>query len=320
MAVEHVVFRALIRRGRSSVQLNFILITILRYATRARRAFTSIRDVTARYYNPAKSADMGTTGLGTRRNTKKFRQKYLDKKAEAAASAQATSSPKGSSSKITGLPDRTGSSKIPSGEASPVKLIEEVNSLAARRRKWQNSELSFAAKPVTKSTELNREVYVDSNFFKLQIDSKIQLFKYSIIVEDHVTPINVEGVRRVKKETKSFLTREYLTNNRFVNVPAHKKWALDYDLVIISVGPLYTRSGRDLARAMMLSSNLGGQPPRNGRVAPPPLSVRVEDLGPLDMGHLVKHVTKKEFAADLNDELKALDIICWKRSTRKATQ
>ncbi|KAF8848371.1 Piwi-domain-containing protein [Acephala macrosclerotiorum] len=267
------------------------------------------------------------------RFTPKFRAKILEQKAKVMPSTKPTSTP----TKSPSIPFRSSPSKATSpssslkNPASPKSDLESVTDSKGKRgsrvsekqqQLWDAEERRMPRpedRPKSSPAASNKRI--QTKFFEMRFDSKIQLYRYSITlgeVDDH-KPIKKkdadgeelpERKRKIKRETKRYMIEELLNQNK----PSHDNWATDYDAVIISVRELYPGSAKvvnqDTPAPHTRSPKKKGDPR-------PIVNSSVRFLGIVDIDHLNKHVAGKDYEHNLDADLKSLNIISWRNITNK---
>lgn len=260
--------------------------------------------------------------------TKKKKNKMMPETQATPSTPSIPSTPPGSLG-TRGLPIQTKSS--PPKVGSPKKdsntegaATEKKGSRVseAQQKRWVEAEkLMPRPDPEEKaaSSSTDKPLKIEANFFKIEIDSKIQLHRYSIILgeADARGPVIKrfakdgtelpELVRKVKPETKKYLIQELLKAH-----PPHTDWATDYSSMIISAGPLYKGS-----------ANLVGQEtktphprtPKRPNDRPPVVDSSVRFLDIVDINRLNKHLAGKDHDYNPHADFEALNICSWKNIT-----
>lgn len=99
--------------------------------------------------------------------------------------------------------------------------------------RWKNAERKFP--PFETAGIAADGLQIKSNFFKITLDEKVQLFRYRVEFDA------VNGRRPTNKRTRRYLMRSLLGEESTPSSPSpsHKSWISDWHTYIISVGKLY---------------------------------------------------------------------------------
>jgi len=236
-------------------------------------------------------------------------------------------SPKASSSKTASTGETPSSPKSsPRGSKSlPTRAAKAAEDLAAefaeeeRRAKLTPQERAAEdkkQKAEEKKREYEREEAkipkhpqpyssaappIKSNFFEIRLGSAI-LYRYSI------TLLPISGRVPKQKDLKRSLIQEIMTNTS--SKPNHDKWASDFDSLLVSSVPLFPDSDFDEKEKSITRSF--DRTKHSGETET--VSCVIKQLDNVNTQGLKNHVTKNgPFLPNVEAELKALNIISWKR-------
>ncbi|KAH7314219.1 Piwi domain-containing protein [Rhexocercosporidium sp. MPI-PUGE-AT-0058] len=241
-----------------------------------------------------------------------FREKYAPRLPVTPVKGRVTSL--GSAKSPSTTPKSAGSpSKRDDGEdsksnpATPTKgskIPEEI------QKAWDDAEkLMPRPRNITKNTDKGPNVL--ANFFKITLAEGTKLYKYSITLGDifeRKPPKDGEPEfeRKLSRETKRYLITELLAKHK----PPHKKWACDYDSTIISSEPLYSNSAKTIGQ---VTETPHTRSPKKQGDPRPVVKSQITYVGLVDVKGLLKHVDGKDDEYVSVDQLRALNIISWKR-------
>ena len=271
--------------------------------------------------------------------TPEYRKKYLRERAEKQLSAKPSNSAPTSSYHRAGASQSPPKSPQNSQTALPINAkgssapatLEEEDPIAARRKKWDEAEKLLPKRklikpPKPQNTGGETLEGIKANFFKLDIDPKVKVFKYSITLGDtrQKDEVNLDenakmksneddkgnqkgngkDKRKLKRETKRFLIESLLDSNP----PLHNNWATDYDSTIVSSGSLY----QDTAESSGNVTETPHQCTGRGGVDKVWVKSYVTCLGEVDLKGLKHHVEGQLELDNHTEVLKCLHIISWK--------
>lgn len=254
-----------------------------------------------------------------------FRDKYAPK-APATPTTCGPSSPR--SAKLLSRTQKSANSPSTSGATSSKmeqpEESENEDPKAAQMKRWELAEKQTPSKKSPESTHKDA-IPIKANFFEIKLDDSVTLLKYSITIEQQRpvgtgtsnTPPDRNDTRKIKRETKRFLTENYLQRN----VPSHSDWATDWNSTIISRGPIFSTAKLSIILPAPSNQSTGNntnshRPPR------PPLMTSVSLVGKVDLAGLKKHVEGKGLKSMQNpgEVLDALNVISWKEITKPGSQ
>jgi hypothetical protein len=145
---------------------------------------------------------------------------------------------------------------------------ERPRSAEDKKRLYAPALEKMAKRPKQEAEYLDKSEIVKANSFRLNLDSKVQLHRYSITLGE-IEYKSRGGDRNgaggqtqtktpTNRDTKRALIESFLTAPN--SKPMHSNWATDYDSTIISVGQLYPGSSSKLNQVTFKDHPRMGRP------------------------------------------------------------
>lgn len=142
----------------------------------------------------------------------------------------------------------------------------------------------------------------ETNFFKIGVDFKAKLYKYSITLD------KVGDKVPTNRDYKRKLVRMIFEHSD--SKPQHDKWASDYETLVISAGELFPNSLVPNFDFKRITTGAGeSEPGKLGRVR---FTCAFRFLGEVDLHGLDEMFTKGVNFQGLEDVIRALNIVSWK--------
>ncbi|KAM0125610.1 hypothetical protein ACHAO1_010533 [Botrytis cinerea] len=161
--------------------------------------------------------------------------------------------------------------------------------------------------PQAASQAWNPFTTINANFYKVGLNSKAEIFKYSICLGKIIPRGKSEGFVPTRPETKRYLTTRLLEENKHLFESI--SWASDYDSFIVSNKPLREHDLSKVGHSISTPHTRSGP---NGK--PMNMDSSLTYLGLVNVKALMDHVKSMNAPLDHpEDELKFLNIISWKK-------
>ncbi|KAL2061612.1 hypothetical protein VTL71DRAFT_6989 [Oculimacula yallundae] len=226
--------------------------------------------------------------------------------------------PKPPSPKSPKTPDSTAKSNSGNSSQNAPSTPMKRNAVSPETQKAYDDAEKLMPRPKTVKKNLDTGDEVLANFFKIALTKGTILHKYSITLGDMFEKRTPEAgkpefERKLSRETKRYLVQELLN----ANPPAHAKWACDYDSTIISSEPLYPKSTQIVGQ---VTETPHTRSPRKVGDPRPTVNSQVTYIGLVDVEGLLNHVKGNDDNYVSVEQLRALNIISWKRINENSFQ
>ena len=200
-----------------------------------------------------------------------------------------------------GTPSRNSATDpVPTHGGHGKKLSRQQQDVLAKKPEWDAEEKNMPLGPLTKKHYPSLQPNIKSNFYEIRFAPNSTLLRYSITLHAY------HGRTPTKRDLKRELIHALMTGAS--SKLAHNKWAIDYESTIISAEPLFPETefhNKSTTRTLI----------RPGRLCrPEDLGCDIKQLENVNCKGLIGHNTdQKNFLTNIEHELKALNIISWKK-------